>query len=274
MKVSSRSIVLGMAAVLGVAGPSRAASVPVAALGASLTAQGNYGTIKGRLVWDGGDVPAPKNAVEKGQTNLAAQKDPNVCAKDTPIPDRSLVVDAKTKGVRYGIAYLVRPQGANPDAVKAILAKAPKAEVDQKNCEFIPYVTPMLQDQGLILKSSDPVNHNVRLATFTNAAFNQILPPNGQVELKLVAERRPIGMACDIHPWMKGYIMVFDHPFFAVTGEDGSFTIEGVPAGAQKLVLWQSEVGYVNPGMGSGMPVEVKAGGTTDVGEVKLKPKK
>jgi hypothetical protein len=259
---------------VGFAGPSRAAAPPVAVLAAATTAQGNYGTIKGRLVWDGGAVPPPKTAVEKGQGNLPAPKDPNVCAKDTPIPDNSLVVDPKTQGVRYGIAYLVRPQGSNPDAVQAILSKQAKVEIDQKNCEFIPYVTPMLQEQGLVLKSSDPVNHNVRLATFTNAAFNQILPPNGQAELKLVAERRPIGMACDIHPWMKGYIMVFDHPFFTVTKEDGSFEIAGVPAGAQKLVVWQSEVGYVNPGMGSGMPVEVKAGGTTDVGEVKLKPKK
>ena len=69
-----------------------------------------------------------------------------------------------------------------------------------------------------MIKSSDPVNHNVRYAAFTNPAFNQILAPNGQLEMKFVAERRPILVACDIHPWMKAYLMVFDHPFFAVTG--------------------------------------------------------
>ena len=87
-----------------------------------------------------------------------------------------------------------------------------------------------------MIKSSDPVNHNVRYAAFTNSPFNQILRPNGHIDVKLVAERRPIVVACDIHSWMKAYIMVFDHPFFAVTAADGSFEIKGVPAGEQHLV--------------------------------------
>ena len=131
---------------------------------------------------------------------------------------KELVVDPASKGIRYAFAYLPKPQGANPDAVKALVAKTPVVEIDQKNCEFLPYVTALNQDQSLVLKSSDPTNHNVRFSAFVNAPFNQILPPNGQVSVKLVAERRPIPLACDIHPWMKGYIMVFDHPFFAITG--------------------------------------------------------
>jgi len=232
-------------------------------------AQGNSGTIKGRLVWGGGDVPAPANLFNVG----AAPKDPAVCAKDAPIPDRELVVDAKTKGVRYAFVYLVKPEGANPDAVKKLLAGAPQATIDQKNCEFVPYVTAMIQDQPLVLKSSDPVNHNVRFSAFTNAPFNQILPPNGEVTVKMVAERRPIPLNCDIHPWMKGYIMVFDHPFFAITDEDGSFEIEGVPAGAQNLVIWHSKVGYVNEGLARGMAVQVQPAKGADLGEIKMKPK-
>jgi hypothetical protein len=230
-------------------------------------AQGNFGTIKGRLVWGGSDVPPAKNLIEFGQ----APKDPSVCAKSEPIPDRSLAVDPKTKGVSYAFVYLVRPQGANPDAVKELLARAPRAVIDQKNCEFLPYATAMIQDQPLLLKSSDPVNHNVRFSAFTNAPFNQILPPNGQVEIKLVAERRPIPLNCDIHPWMKGFIMVFDHPFFAITNDDGSFEIEGVPAGAQNLVIWQEKKGYVTEGLARGQAVKVEAGKTADLGEIPLK---
>ena len=123
-----------------------------------------------------------------------------------------------------------------------------------------------------MIKSSDPVNHNVRYAAFTNAAFNQILAPKGELEVKLVAERRPILVACDIHSWMKAYLMVFDHPFFAITGPDGSFEIKGVPAGEQNLVVWQEKVGYVNPEKAKGMPVTVKAGEVTDVGAVTINP--
>ena len=87
-------------------------------------------------------------------------------------------------------------------------------------------------------------------------------------------EKRPIAVGCDLHPWMTGYLMVFDHPFFAVTGEDGSFEIKGVPAGKQNVVVWQEKVGYVTPGFAVGVPVEVKAGATVDLGDVKLDPKK
>src|SRR5206468_3621427 len=99
--------------------------------------------------WGGSDVPAAKNLAEVG----AATKDPTVCAKNAPIVSRELVVDPATKGVRYAFAYLVRPQGTNPDAVQALVSKSPRVEIDQKNCEFLPYVTALHQDQPVVLKS-------------------------------------------------------------------------------------------------------------------------
>jgi len=245
-----------------------AAFPPLGPLSAALAGQGEYGTIKGRLVWGGSEVPPAKNLVEKGQ----APKDPEVCAKGAAIPSRELAVDPETKGVAYGFVFLVRPKGSNPEAVKELLAKQPKVELDQKNCEFIPYVQAIHQDQALLIKSSDAVNHNVRYAAFANSPFNQILAPNGQIEIKLVAERRPVLIACDIHSWMKAYLMVFDHPFFAVTGPDGSFEIKGVPAGDQFIVLWQERVGYVNSEKAKGKPITVKAGETTDLGAVTIDP--
>ncbi|MGE5755542.1 MAG: hypothetical protein ACM35G_07485, partial [Planctomycetaceae bacterium] len=179
---------------LGVLGSSAGAAVPVGSLAASLPAQGNYGTIKGKLVWSGAQVPPKKNLVEKG----AAPKDPLICANDEAIPDRSLVVDPATKGVRYGFAYIVRPQGANPGAAQSLLQKKASVELDQENCEFLPHATALMQGQKLVFKSSDLVNHNIRLSALTNASFNQVLPPNGQFQLGLVAERRPIPLSCDI----------------------------------------------------------------------------
>ena len=165
-------------------------------------AQGDYGTIKGRLVWGGSEVPPAKDPVEKGK----AAKDPEVCAKDAADPLARAGRRPQDQG-RSPTASPTwsSPSGTNPEAVKELLAKSPKAELDQKNCEFFPYVQAIHQDQPLVIKSSDPVNHNVRYAAFTNPPFNQILAPNGQLEVKLVAERRPIAVACDIHSWMKAY---------------------------------------------------------------------
>jgi hypothetical protein len=218
------------------------------------------------LVWGVSDIPAPKILVEKGK----APKDPNVCAKDEPVSSRELVVDPVSKGVAHGFVYLVRPSGSNPAAVKDLLARNPKVEMDQKNCEFVPYVQAIHQDQILVIKSSDAVSHNVRFAALANHPLNQILAPQGQLEVKLTAERRPIVVACDVHSWMKAYLMVFDHPFFAVTGSDGSFEIKGVPGGSQNLVLWQEKVGYVNPEKAKGTPVLVRAGEVCDIGAVTI----
>ncbi len=264
----ARLVCACLVAALGVALSTAQAAPPAATLAASLTAQAGYGKIKGRLVWEGAEVPALKVLVAKGE----AQKDPQVCARAEAIPSRELVVDPSSKGVQYGYAYLVKPQGEYSSAARELVAKAPKVEIDQKNCEFIPHVAAMHQSQGLVLKSSDPVTHNIRFTSFTNGAFNQVLSPNGQVDLKLVAERRPIPLSCDIHPWMRGYVMVFAHPFFAVTGEDGSFEISDVPAGTQNLVLWQEKVGFVNQGGARGVPVEVAANQVTNVGDILISP--
>jgi len=233
-------------------------------------AQEGFGSIKGKLVWGGNQAPAPRVLVQKGQ----ASKDPAVCAAQGDLLNHELIVDPKTNGVKFAFVYLVKPKGSNPEAVQALVKKTPTVEIDQKNCEFLPYATAMHQDQTLLVKSSDPVNHNVHLSPFANAPLNVVLAANGQLEKKLVAERRPISLVCDIHPWMKGWVMVFDHPFFAVTGEDGSFEIKGVPPGEQNLVIWQASVGYATPGLARGMPVTVTPGGVTDVPSVKLDPAK
>lgn len=243
------------------------AGIPVALVASGATGQA-YGSIKGKLVWGGPEAPAQKVLIAQGR----ADKDPAVCASASSLMDKNLVVDSKTKGVKYGIVYLVKPKGDNPDAVKMLVEKTPNVEIDQKSCEFVPYVSLLHQDQALVFKSSDAANHNIHLSPFTNPQVNTMLAQGGQVNVKFMAERRPIPLKCDIHPWMAGYVMVFDHPFFAVTDTDGSFEIKGVPAGEQKLVIWQSSTGYVTPGKAAGMSVKVEAGGTTDIGEVKLDP--
>jgi hypothetical protein len=237
---------------------------------ANILGQAEFGTIKGRVIWGGEEAPAPKVLVPMGK----ASNNPDICAKDAPVFDQALLVDPKTKGVANGLAYLVRPKGGNPAAVEDLVAQHPKVVLDQRNCEFRPYVLPMHQDQTLVIKTSDPmISHNVRMSPFTNPGRNQTLGPGAQLELKLVAERRPFELRCDIHPWMNAWVLVCDHPYFATTGTNGSFEIKGVPAGPQQLVVWHKS-GFVTSGQARGMSVEVKAGEAVDVGEIKLDPKK
>lgn len=229
-------------------------------------AQAGFGTIKGRVVWDSNDIPPRIEITANKKTN------PEVCAKTT-LYERELEVDPQTKGVANVFVYLPTPTGANPELVKALIAETPEVEIDQINCEFIPVSTALHKDQTVVFKSSDPIGHNVHYIGFTNNA-NFALGPNGSSKKKLAAEKRPINLVCDIHPWMKGNLMVFSHPFFAVTAEDGSFEIRGVPAGTQNLVAWQRKAGYVTDGGNRGIAVTVKDGETVDLGPIKLDPAK
>jgi hypothetical protein len=252
--------------------PAAAVAAPQCAsvLAAAVSGQPQTGTIKGRLVWGDENVPASKVLIEKGKS----EKDGDLCAKDETIYSRDLVIDPKSKGVAYAFAYLVRPKGDSSTLVKDLVAKKPQVVLDQKGCEFQPYALPFHKDQELVIQSSDSKSHNVRYAGFNNTGINRTVAPNGKLEVKLVADRLPMELHCDIHPWMKGYLMVFDHPFFTTTAADGSFEITGIPPGEQNFVVWQNKVGYVTAGLARGMAVMVRPGEVTDVGEIKLDPAK
>jgi hypothetical protein len=259
--LGSSGLALG---VMTTASPAQGATLPAATISTAATAQAGFGTIKGRLVWGGDAVPE--------REKLKVDKDVAVCGK-VPLFSQKLVVDPKTKGIAFAFAYLRDPKGKNPEAEKALLAKTPVAILDQVNCEFVPYSVATMKGQKFEFKSSDPVGHNARYSGFSAGAKNLAIPPNGTILTTISPEKRPYTVNCDIHPWMNAWIMSFDHPFFAVTDKDGSFEITGVPAGPQKFVLWQEAVGYVE-GKASGRDIEVKAGETLDLGDVKLDPAK
>ena len=248
---------LGLAFVAGILGSAKTA-----------VAQG-FGTIKGRVIWGGANLPAADLKVKKGDP---VAKDAAVCAKED-IPNEDYVVDPSSKGVANAFAYVTTPKGSNPDA-EAALASVAEVEIDQKGCRFVPHAVALHKSQKLAFKSSDPVGHNIRYTSFGVGALNQMLAPQGQMAVSFPgAEKNPVELHCDIHPWMNGYFMIFDHTFFAVTKADGSFEIKGVPAGTQKVIVRQEKTGFVTPGARNGVAVEVKAGEVTDMGEIKLTPK-
>jgi hypothetical protein len=232
-------------------------------------AQTASGLIKGRLVWAGEAIPKPRLLIKKGDP---AVKDCAACAV-ADIPDESLVVDHDSKGIANAFAYVIDPKTGNPEAERALLEKAPFVTLDQKGCRFVPHVVALHKSQTLMVKSRDSVPHNARFGALLNGGANRVIGPKGFFTVDFTeGEKAPIPVVCDIHTWTKAYLMVFDHPFFAVTKPDGSFEIAGVPAGKQRIVVRQESVGYVTRGGEKGVEIEVVPNGVVDLGEVRLVP--
>ncbi|HEV3164488.1 MAG TPA: hypothetical protein VGZ22_10720 [Isosphaeraceae bacterium] len=221
-----------------------------------------WGTIKGRVVFDG--TPPEAKVLD------TKAKDPEVCGKVTVKSER-LVVDPESKGVRYAFVYIPKPTATNPEAKSN--AESATHEFDQKNCTFVPHALATIKGAKITLKSSDPINHNINAKLRSNATFNSVLTANQVVTYDPTApERAPVEVVCDIHNWMKAYWLILDSPYYAVTDEKGNFEIKNVPAGSQKLVVWQEATAYVTPS--SGEAITVKANDTTAVPDIKIEPAK
>jgi plastocyanin len=225
-----------------------------------------WGTLKGKVVFSGA-IPEAKVLQAQGK----AEKDPSICAKTAPIVSERVVVDAASKGVKNVFVYVQRPTAVNEEAKKAALAQKPA--FDQKGCVFIPHAMAVMVGQTVDVKSSDDTSHNVNFQ-LRALQSNQVLQPGGKTEVKPDnPERSPGQVSCSIHPWMIAYWMVLDHPYFAVTDEKGNFEIKNVPAGTQKVVVWQEAVGPVTAASGEDVNIAPNADTTKeftiDAGKIK-----
>ncbi len=234
-----------------------------------------WGTIKGKAVWGGGALPKP--------VALVIPAGAPACIKG-PLFSEEYVIDPKTKGVKNVFVWLAdadvpkKGQKWAPLPVHPSLAKSNNTEVvlDQPCCTFEPHALAMRDDQTLKIKNSAAFNHNIHLTGRNDYGLNKLIPAGGFVNEQPPANAELINVQCDIHTWMKGYIHIFDHPYYALTGEDGTFEIKNAPAGKYRLFVWHEGMGWVvfdDPERPKdGKVITIKANEPTDVGELKVMP--
>jgi hypothetical protein len=132
--------------------------------------------------------------------------------------------------------------------------------LDQAGCQYLPHVSGMMVDQKLVIRNSDPTLHNVHAMPAVNKEFNMGQPFQGmELEHTFDQVEVMVPFKCDVHPWMASYMAVLDHPFFAVSGADGSFAIENVPAGNYVVEAWHEELGTQTQDVTVGESGEVAA---------------
>jgi len=230
-------------------------------------------TLKGQVVIPA-NVPVPQR-----KPLTVGGPDAPACMKNGPILDESVIVSPKTRGVKNVVVWLrpndaVSPKAAlAPNEIHPGDAKRKPAEVviDQPCCMFVGRVSCARVGDTIEVKNPATFPHNFFWVSENNGALNQNIPAGGSFKFgPLVAESSPIQYKCTIHPWMDGYVRIFDHPYYAVTDDDGKFEINNAPVGNYRLVYWHEKVGFKGGRAGRfGDPVAIADGGK---GVMEMKP--
>jgi plastocyanin len=215
------------------------------------TPKGNEGSVTGAIAYTG-TPPAPKK-IDTSADPACGSKNPNLSTED------NVVTNGKLANV---FVYIKDGTTADGKKIAEFTFATPSTPItlDQTGCHYRPHVLGAMVNQDIQITNSDPTTHNIHFTPKNNPDWNQS-QPNGAPPLmhKLTRSEVLVPVKCNQHPWMKSYVGVLKHPFFAVSAEDGSYTIKGVPPGTYTVVAWHEggATGTEKP-----MTVTVPANGT------------
>ncbi len=184
------------------------------------------------------------------QLSSAADITGKVTLKGTPPPEKTLDVikaDANcgklVKEAPKTKFYVVGGAGELADVIVSLKGVTGKSTgetaepllLDQVNCEYAPYIAAVQTKQKIKVRNSDPVFHNIHPTPAPGGKNKEVnkaqMPKAPDMEFTFEDAEPFLRYKCDVHPWMFSYVSVFDHPYFAVSAKDGTFTIKNVPAG-------------------------------------------
>jgi plastocyanin len=187
-------------------------------------------TITGKVSFDG-EKPNPRRIRMDAEASCAALHKEPVYAEEIVLND--------DKTLQYVFVYVKEGLGDKTFAVPT-----ESVVLDQKGCLYTPHMIGVQAGQTVKILNSDPTTHNIHPVPANNREWNTSMSPGGApLERTFAREEVMIPVKCNVHPWMKSYIGVMKHPFFAVTGNDGTFEIKGLPPGEYTLEAWHEKLG-------------------------------
>jgi len=232
-----------------------------AAMGACSATALAGGSVKGKINFDG-KMNKPKTIrVTSDAFCIGAHK-------EAPLFEETYIFNTEKATLCNVLVYVKGPVAG------AFEAPSKPAVIDQVGCQYTPHVVGLMKGQKLQFKNSDATTHNLDLKSANNPSFNEGQPVQGMVKDVTFANAEfdpPIRLKCQVHTWMNAHIAVFDHPFFAVSDENGEFEIKDLPAGKYTLTVWH-EFDKFSP-VESEIAFEVTDGGAAEVNFTYQPPK-
>jgi plastocyanin len=188
------------------------------------------GSISGKVTFTG---TAPENEP------IDMEGEPDCAAAYTEPPTAETYVVGPGGELANAFVYVKEGLGE-----MAFPAPTTPVTLDQSGCRYHPHVLGVQVGQPLEIVNSDPVGHNIHPVPAENRGFNLSQPKQGMTSEKTFTQPEvmiPVG--CDVHNWMSAWIGVLNHPYFAVTGEDGSFELPNLPPGTYTIAAWHEDLG-------------------------------
>ncbi|MCA9158322.1 MAG: hypothetical protein KDA51_07390 [Planctomycetales bacterium] len=236
--------------------------------GKMVLADAKLATLRAKFVYDG-DAPAPKK-VDSSKDPFCAQleilSEALLVGKDGGLQNLVLMFDAKRSKAKVPAEFAKPVDGT--------------VGLDNNGCKFVPHIVFARVGQTIEVLNSDQTGHNANFGFFNNPAQNFLIPIGGKKEIKLVADEATLmPVECNIHPWMKGYVIVQEHPYVGITDEAGQLEIPNLPVGEVTfLVRHENADGSIDEGTVGGkkqkwgrgrMEIELKPG-MNDLGTITL----
>ena len=193
-----------------------------------------WARLEGRVVVSG-LVPEPEE--------LVVTRDEEVCGRNHLL-DESLIVSAKNHGLKNVVVWLSSKTEVPVHPSLQVLQKP--IRLDNRDCRFEPRIVRLRTQQILQSTNADPIPHNVAVYGRRNQPFSIIIPADGPLERTFPKEElQPIRVDCSIHAWMRAYLVITEHPYSAVTDENGDFAIANLPQGSWQFRFWHERPGFV-----------------------------
>jgi hypothetical protein len=228
-----------------------------------------WGDLVGRFIHDGRPPPRKK---------LTVDKDVQCCGK-FDIRDESLMV-GEHKGLGNIYVYVRSPRVNVCPELEEKVKDAKQVLLDNRDCIFIPHCMKIwYTQQEYHIVNSDPVAQNVAFSPLGDVAANIVLPPAVGASTEATwkfrrAQRIPMPVACNYHPWERAYVLPLDHPYVDVSKLDGTFRISKMPVGELEFQVWHEKVGYLEArDWQRGRFKMTIRPGVNDLGTIKLPPK-